>query len=154
MPIPFDICILVIVDWMCYPGQIYLLQKTISEDGDASTRGIILKCSVWRSWYVEGLYFRMCESFCPLSWQSPTAPTHTPTRFVFLSSFVVAWFGCQFFWSGFIIPPVFEGFPEDGESVRDCLSPGSDKAGNVLIPWLRPAIWGLFRSLFFLEFLY
>lgn len=82
---------------MCYPNQIYLLLKTIPEDGDASTRGIILKRSVWRSWYLDGLYFRMCEPFGPLSWQSPTAPTHTPTRFVSLSSFVVAWFGCQFF---------------------------------------------------------
>lgn len=39
----------------------------------------------------------MCEPFCPLSWQSATAPTHTPTIFVSLSSLVVAWFGCQFF---------------------------------------------------------
>lgn len=69
-------------------------------------------------------------------------------------------FGCCLVWlpvchSSGVLPAsaLLACFPEDGESVRGCLSPGSDRTADVLIPWLGPAIRGLFCFLFFLEVL-
>lgn len=68
---------------------------------------------------------------------------------------LVASFSVWFCHSSGVLPAstLLTCFPEDGESVGCCLSPGPDEAADVLIPRLGPAIWGLFCFLFFLEVL-